>query len=131
MSNSVYKELNKLKSVEKLIIMLRNGLILKEPELFYYKNRLILVSSNDLSKDEILNKFNINSDLDIHDFNDGKLHNIINNFYYYRFSGECLSLKEVASIIGITHQRISQLEHKTYEKLKNKDKKNILKIYYE
>ena len=130
LNNSIYNELFKIKQKERFIIMLRMGIKFKEPEFIKMKYGKLLVSSSPMSNDEIKNKTSISFSLD-KDLNDGNVHVINDEVYYYYFDGNSKNLKEVAKIIKMTHQRVSQIEKNGIDSLKKPCHKKVLKDFYE
>ena len=130
LKESIYKELLKIKSKERFIVMLRMGLQFKEPEIINMNYGNLLVSPYEMSYSEIKDIIKTNNKLD-EDINDGNIHKINDDFYYLYFDGNSKNLKDIAKIIKMTHQRVNQIEKDGINSLKKPSHKLVLKDFYE
>ena len=136
LQKGIYEELKKVNYKERLTIMLRLGIRVQKPEVINAKKgSKIVINSNNYSKDElidVLNDLGIRY-IDIEDdiLNDGYFHQVNPNTSYIYLDGEERTLRDVAEIFGVSHQRVSKIEKDGYGSLKTLDFRRKFKDFYE
>lgn len=125
LKEDLMKVLSDLTIKQRIILILRFGIIIDEPIVEFYDNYLFLITKDDVNEDKIDSYLKENG----YSYVITRLKNPNIKLKIVHTSGAAMTLESISTIFNLTRERVRQIEAKALYTLKNKKNKKLLLNY--
>ena len=125
LKEEIMKVLSELTIKQRIILILRFGIIIDEPIVEFYDKYIFLITKEDIKKDKITSYLRDNG----YSWVIPKLKDPNFKLKIVHTNGAAMTLESISTIFGLTRERVRQIEAKALHTLKNKKNKKLLLNY--